>query len=152
MKKICFIASSGGHLEQINQLKGIMDIYNYFYVTEKTKATIQIKEKKYFIIDNPRKNIFVFIIRMIILIFQSLKIFLNEKPDIIISTGANITIPMCFIAKVFRKKVVFIESFAKIDKPSKTGKILYKIADLFIIQWKALEKYYPNAVYGGWIY
>ena len=29
---------------------------------------------------------------------------------------------------------------------------MYKIADLFIVQWKELLNIYPNAVYGGGIF
>ena len=35
---------------------------------------------------------------------------------------------------------------------SKTGSIVYKFADLFIVQWKEMLELYPNAVYGGWIF
>ena len=152
MKKICLIASGGGHLEQINQLKGIKEKYDYFIVTQRTKATQNIKEKNYLITENTRKNNFIFCIKTILIICQSLVIFLKEKPDVIICTGAGATIPMCFIGKIFNKKVIFIESFAKMETPSKTGKIIYLIADVFVIQWEQLKRYYPKAIYGGAIY
>jgi hypothetical protein len=50
------------------------------------------------------------------------------------------------------KKVIYIESFARIDGPSLTGKLLYKVADATIIQWPELKRFYPNAIYGGSIY
>ncbi|WP_191976308.1 hypothetical protein [Limosilactobacillus reuteri] len=51
-----------------------------------------------------------------------------------------------------KKKVIYIESFARITTPSLTGKILYHFADLFIVQWKELLKVYPKAKYFGGIF
>ena len=61
-------------------------------------------------------------------------------------------IPICIYAKLFGKKIIYIESMARINSPSATGKLVYKFADLFIIQWEELRKFYPKAVYGGVIY
>ena len=73
-------------------------------------------------------------------------------PDIIISTGALSTIPMCLLGKVFRKKIIFIESFAKVNSPTLTGKLIYKIADQFYVQWEEMLDIYPKAIYKGGIY
>jgi uncharacterized protein Veg len=48
--------------------------------------------------------------------------------------------------------MIYIESFARMKTLNKSGKFLYKYADLFIVQWEELLKCYPKAVYGGWIY
>ena len=80
------------------------------------------------------------------------KYLLEEKPDVILTTGAAVAIPMCIIGKIFGKKVIYIESYARINSPNKTGKLIYKFADLFIIQWEELRRFYPKAVYGGAIY
>ena len=79
-------------------------------------------------------------------------IFLKFKPDAVVTTGTHTAVPMCFIAKLFRKKVIYIETFANITSKTVAGSIVYKIADLFIVQWKELLKIAPNAVYGGWIF
>ena len=151
-KKICLISSSGGHLEQIKQLKEIRKKYDCFYVVSRTKATKAMKQNHYIVSDLVRKNKVVMVLRMIRMMFEQLGIFLKERPDVILTTGAAVAIPMCVIGKVFFKKVIYIESFARMNTPNKTGMLIYKFADLFIIQWKELNKYYPNAVYGGSIY
>lgn len=151
-KKICLISSSGGHLEQIRQLKDVIYNYDCFYVVTKTKATEAMKEKKYIVRDMIRSNKLIFIIQMIRMFFEQFLIFYKEKPDVIITTGAGVAIPMCVIGKIFNKKIIYIESFARINTPNKTGRFIYKFSDLFIVQWEELKIYYPNAVYGGWIY
>ena len=46
MKKICFIASTGGHFDQLMMLKPIMDKYDSFIITEKTSYQA-IKDNRY---------------------------------------------------------------------------------------------------------
>lgn len=150
MKKICLIASSGGHFEQISMLKNLDEQFEIFFVTERTKYSASQKNV-YYLKQVNRKDSF-FLLEMITILLQSLKIFLKEKPDIIISTGALSVIPMFFLGKIFKKKLIFIESFAKINSGTMTGKFLYKLVDYFIIQWPSLQKVYPKAVYLGSIY
>ena len=77
---------------------------------------------------------------------------LRINPEVIISTGAGLAFPFCLFGKIFNKKIIYIESFARVTQPSRTGKHLYKFADVFIIQHEELREFYPDAVYGGWIY
>lgn len=150
--KICFAASSGGHFEQLLMLKKLMEKYDSFIVTEKTLyAPLSDDIKPYYMKQVNRKE-FTFIFRMIANLFRSLHIFFREKPDVVITTGAMAMIPMCLIAKMFRKKLIFIESFAKVTSPTKTGKLMYKFADRFYVQWESMLEIYPDAIYLGGIY
>lgn len=150
--KICFAASSGGHLEQILMLAPMMKKYESFILTEKTKYNFDSEfTKLYFVNQINRREIF-FLFKLVSVIIMTLRIFLIEKPDVVISTGALATIPICLIAKVTKRKLIFIESFSKINSPTLTGKIMYKFSDLFLIQWEELKRFYPNAKFGGGIY
>lgn len=149
--KICFIASSGGHLEQLLMLNPLMKKYPSFIVTEKTKYKVINENTVYFLKQINRREI-KFVLNFIINTIISIKILLKEKPNIIISTGVLATIPMCIIAKIAKCKIIYIESFAKITEPTLTGKLLYKIADQFYVQWESMLKVYPKAIYKGGIY
>lgn len=152
MKKICFIASSGGHFEQIMMLKPLMKKYDVFIVTEQTRYSINNDNVNTYYLKQVNRNEKNFLFKMIVNSFKSFKIFLKEKPDVVISTGALSTIPMCLFIKLFRRKLIFIESFAKVNSPTLTGKLLYKFADQFYVQWKEMLNVYPNAIYKGGIY
>lgn len=147
-KKICLISSSGGHFEQLMMLKTLQNSYDIYIVTEKTRY---IDDEGYYVdqINRQEKKFFFSLIKNF---FQSLKIFLKEKPDIIISTGALCVVPTFIIGKIFGKKLIFIESFAKVNSPTLTGKFLYNVVDIFIVQWKEMQKVYPKSVYLGSIY
>lgn len=152
MKKICFIASSGGHFEQIMMLKPLIQKHDSFVVTEKTNYSVSNEDIPFYYLKQVNRHEIKFIYYIIINSIKTLKIFLKEKPDVVISTGALYTIPMCLLAKIFRKKLIFIESFAKIKYPTLTGKLIYKFADQFYVQWEEMKKVYPEAIYKGGIY
>lgn len=152
MKKICFTASSGGHFEQLMMLKPLMDKYDSFIVTEKTGYSVIKDDRKVYYLNQVNRQEKTFIFKMITNTFKSFKIFLKEKPDVVISTGALATIPMCIFAKILKKKIIFIESFAKVTSPTLTGKLVYKFADQFYVQWEQMKEHYPNAIYKGGIY
>ena len=129
-----------------------MEQYDSFVITEKTLYKTKINnEKTYYLKQVNRKEI-KFIPNMIVNIVRSIKIFNKEKPDVIISTGVLAMIPICLIAKLRGKKLIYIESFAKVTSGTLTGKLLYKFADQFYVQWEAMLKVYPKAIYLGGIY
>ena len=74
------------------------------------------------------------------------------NPDVVVTTGTHTAVPMCYIAKLFHKKVIFIETFANSRTKTKAGSMVYPIADVFIVQWESMLELYPKAVFGGWIY
>ena len=152
-KKICLISSSGGHFEQLLMLRKLSDDYDTFIVTEKTKYNKKDNKIDYYVSQVNRKEI-LFFFKMVVILFKSLFIFIKEKPDVIISTGVLAAIPMMFIGHIFKKKVIYIESFAKINSPTMTGNLIYKkhIADRFYVQWESMKEFYPNAIYKGGIY
>lgn len=151
--KICFAASTGGHFEQLMMLKPLIEKYDSFIITEKTSYSVNKKDerKTYYMNQVNRKEI-TFIFNMIINTFKSLWIFIKERPDYMITTGVLATIPMALIVKLFGKKLIYLESFAKITSPTMTGKLLYKYADRFYVQWEKMLEVYPKAVYKGGIY
>ncbi len=156
MKKVIFISSMGGHLTELMQLKSIFKCYDYKIVTEKHKSTIGLKAKykskiEYLLTGN-KDNMLKYIFTAPINIIKSFIIFIKFKPDVIVTTGAHTCVSMCFIAKMFKKKVIYIESFANISTKTLTGRLIYPIADLFIVQWKSMLKLYPKAKYEGWIF
>lgn len=151
-KKLCFAASAGGHFEQLSMLKPLMDKYDSCVVTERTDYKRIVEgHKMYYMHQVNRKEIFM-PFWMVVNSLRSLRILAVEKPDMIITTGVLAMIPLCLLGKILGKKLVYIESFAKVTSPTATGKLLYKLADRFYVQWESMKEFYPNAIYLGGIY
>ena len=156
MKKVLFISSTGGHLNELLQLKSIMNKYDSYVITEKTKSTISLKEeykdKISYLIYGTKHNMLTYPFKLLANCFKSLYFYFKIKPDVIVTTGAHSAGPMCCIGKIFGSKIIYIETFANIHSKTVTGRIVYKFADLFIVQWESMLKLYPKAIYGGWIF
>ena len=133
-KKICFAASSGGHYEQLMMLKPLMEEYESFIVTEHTEYKTENKDEKTYYMQQVNRRENTFVIKMFINLMRAFCVYLKEKPDVVICTGVLAMIPICVIAKVMGKKLIYIESFAKVTSPTETGKLMYRIADQFYVQ------------------
>ncbi|TDW13946.1 oligosaccharide biosynthesis protein Alg14 [Breznakia blatticola] len=156
MKKVMFISSTGGHLSELLQLQPIFDEYDYHIVTEKTKSNIKLMDRFpnriSFVKYGTKHNLFTYFFIFPFNCILCLILYIRLKPDVVVSTGAHTGIPMLYIAHFFKKKVVFIETFANIRTKSLSGKLAYKIADTFIVQWESMLELYPDAIYAGWIF
>lgn len=156
MKKVLFIASAGGHLNELLQLEPMFQNYDFYLITEKIKSNISLK-KKYgkrlsFLVFGSKEHIFTYPFKFLYNCFKSLYLFIKIRPKVVVTTGTHTAVPMCYLAKLFGKKVIFIETFANQKSKTLSGKLVYPIADLFIVQWESMLELYPKAVFGGWIY
>ena len=136
------------------QLKEIFNDYDYVLITEKSDVTINLKEKynvRYYIYCNKNNFIKYFFIN-VLNAFHSVYTFFKAWPQVIVTTGANTAIPLCYLGRIFGKKVIFIESFAKRNGKTLAGLLAYPVATTFIVQWESMLKYYPKAKYFGGIY
>lgn len=147
-KKICMISSSGGHYEELLMLKSLSDKYELFWVTEKVDYQ---SKADYYLAQTGSTDVWM-IFRMLWNSLKTIYFWIKERPQAVVTTGAIVAFPACFLAKLFGKKVVFIESFARVKDSARSGKLGYKIADLFIYQWEDLKEIYPDGVYGGSIF
>lgn len=148
--KVCLVGSSGGHLTHLYMLKPFWENKRRFWVTfDKEDAKSMLKGEKvypcYFPTNRNIKN-------LIKNTFVALRVLRKEKPDLVISSGAAVAVPFFYIAKLMGKKLIYIEVFDRIDKPTLTGKLVYPIVDEFIVQWDEMKKVYPKAINLGSIF
>ncbi len=156
MKKIMFISSMGGHLNELLMLDKLFNKYDYKIITEKNKSTKYLKnkykKKASYLIYCTKKTFILYPFVLILNSFISLFYFIMYRPDFVITTGTHTAGPMCCIAHIFKKKVIYIETFANVNTKTATGKLVYKFADLFVVQWPQMLEVYPNAKCFGSIF
>lgn len=150
MKTIFFIASTGGHLRQLLGLQQMFEKYNSHIFTERTNSTKVLKDtygkKMHYFVFGSKVHLFSYLFKFSYNCLLSFIYFLKFKPDFVITTGTHTAVPLCYIAHFFKKKVIYIETRSSFDKITQAGKIVSKIADLFVIQRKSLQSLIPNAV------
>lgn len=152
-KKICFVSSCGGHFMEMIQLLPVAQGYDFYIVTEKNVASADIlkKYRHYLLLQQERKGI-MFLFRFFFNIMMSFFYLLIERPTTIITTGAGASYPTCRLGKWMGCKIIYVESFAKLNSTSLTGKMVYPFADYFFVQWEEMKSVYPNAIYKGQVY
>lgn len=154
--KICLTANSGGHLNQLLQLKEIYQDHDSFFVTNKTPFSQELAEtervffaEQFVIKEVFKKRQFLKPLKNL---RQSLSIMLREKPDVVITTGAGVSMGMCFLARLASRKLIFIESVARTSSPSTFGKLISKISNKIFVQWEDLLGFYRSGTFSGMVF
>lgn len=148
--KVCLVGSSGGHLTHLYMLRPFWEEKDRFWVTfnkEDARSLLE-DERMYFCYFPTNRNIENLIKNTVI----AWKVLKKEKPDLIISSGAAVSVPFFYLGKIFGAKVIYIEVFDRIDKPTLSGKLVYPIVDKFIVEWEETKKVYPKAINLGSIF
>lgn len=141
--KLCFVASSGGHLTHLYMLKPFWEIRERFWVTfDKEDARSLLEGERVYPCYFPTNRNVRNLIRNT---FLAWKVLRKERPDLILSSGAAVAVPFFYLGKLFGAKTIYIEVFDRIDKPTLTGRLVYPVSDEFIVQWEEMKKVYPKA-------
>ncbi len=133
--KIALVCTHGGHLTELLRLLKAFDGHEIFFATHYSARDEEIKAiaPVYFC-----KNIGARIHRFGWAVIWALWILLKEKPDVIVSTGSEIALPFFFWGKLLGIRSIFIESWCRVEKLSRTGKLAYPLVDEFWVQWPQL--------------
>lgn len=148
--KVCLVSSSGGHLTHLYMLKPFWENRDHFWVTfDKEDARSLLEGEKMYPCYYPSNRSLK---AMLINAFRAFKILRKERPQLIVSCGAAVAVPFFYVGKLFGAKLIYIEVFDRIDSSSLTGRLVYPIADKFIVQWEEMKKIYPKAINLGSIF
>ncbi len=152
--KVMFISSMGGHLSELRMLD--FEKYDYSLVTEKSESDKDLVEKYpgkvHFLLYGTRRTPIRYFFILLFNFFKSLYLYIKLHPKVVVTTGTHTAVVMCYIARLFGSKVIWIETFANRNTKTLAGRLVYPIANTFVVQWEEMKKIYPKAVYWGWIY
>ena len=157
MKKIADVLGRGGHTAQTFALiDSIGDSFEYIYLIglldKLTPKKIKISGRVLRVLAPrllPQDSRVMSVIRTIATLFLSFLYLLALRPNVIISCGTGMTVPIFYSARTLGIPTVFIESMSRVETLSHTGRLLLGRVSLFMVQWKQLAEKIPNAKYGG---
>jgi len=81
--------------------------------------------------------------------FSIRKVVLEVQPDAIIGCGPSLSVLAMWAGKFSGARIIFIETAARISSTSLSAKLVYPIADLFLVQWPEMLRKFPHAEYRG---
>jgi len=138
--KVCIVSSCGGHLTEVRCLRPAYEGFEHFYVlNDKVLLPPDMEGKATFITHSERDW------RFFLNLWEAHRILRRERPQVILSTGAGPAVPIALIGRLlFDTRIIFVETIARIERPSLTGRIMYWLADDFFYQWPSLRAFFPN--------
>ncbi len=157
MAKILIVLGMGGHTSQILRLVDLIGPnFNYEYIVGHDDQTSVKKIKfpgKVYTMINPRlmkdKSLVKVFFNMFPATIRAWKILRKSKPHAIVSAGPSMTIPLFWVARILGIKTIFIESWVRVYHGSLTGKLVYPVSNLFLVQWPTMKKVYRKAIFSG---
>jgi len=147
MTKIALVASSGGHLYELFSLEEFYNHHPHFWVSFDTEdARYLLRDEEVYWAYHPTNRSILNFFRNF---FMAWKILRREKPTVLISTGAGVGVSFIYAARMRGIRTIYLESFTRITNLSLSGKLVYPIVNLFLVQWDHLTKAYPRAIFRG---
>lgn len=150
--RICLAASGGGHVRQLLDLEPVWAAYDSFFVTEGTAlgSSLAKKHRAHFVthvaMGQARLGKPWMMLRLAWRNFQETRrIISEEKPDIVISTGAGAVYFLVLLARLRGARVILIESFARFNQPSLFMRLAAPLAHHKVVQSQRLANYWPDA-------
>ena len=127
------VASSGGHLLQLLQIRGVLPDAHWTWVTFDTPDALSLlRDESVVYAHHPTNRNLVNLARNA---FLAIRVVWRTRPRVVVSTGAGVAVPFCYVARFLGAKVLFIESFARTTNLSLSGKLVRPIATRFFVQW-----------------
>ena len=156
--RILVILGEGGHTVEMLRLLELLGPrpeyeYHYFLVREETISEQRVRYPGTMYWGNrPRwKNDtrLTILAKQIRLTLQSLRVLWVSRPRVILHSGPGVAVPAALLGKIAGAKIVYVENGARVTGLSRSGRLMYRVADLFFVQWPELKQSWPKAIYAG---
>jgi UDP-N-acetylglucosamine:LPS N-acetylglucosamine transferase len=146
--KCLLVASSGGHLFQLFQLKEGFEPCDRHWVTFDTPdaRSLLADEDDVTWAHHPTNRNVKNLLRNLVL---AARMLVSIRPRTVITTGAGVAVPFCWLGRLLGARIVYIESFARVTEPSLTGRLVHPVAHDFFVQWPEVERHFRKARYRG---
>ncbi|GAB4136244.1 MAG: PssD/Cps14F family polysaccharide biosynthesis glycosyltransferase [Cyanobacteria bacterium J069] len=142
------VCTSGGHFATMKDIEPFWSQHERVWVTDfkqDTSLLIELEESVYWLsYQGPRDWM-----RFCLNFPKVLRVLMVERPDMVVSTGANVAVNFALLCKLLGIRFMYIESISRSDELSLSGKIIYPLADEFYVQWQNLTSKYPKAIFRG---
>jgi beta-1,4-N-acetylglucosaminyltransferase len=144
---VLLVCSSGGHLLQLAALREAWSERTRAWVTfDKSDAHSLLRGERVHYAYGPTNRSIPNLLRNLLL---ARKLVATLRPRVVVTTGAGVAVPFAWIARLRGAKVVYVESFTRIDGPSLSCRLIAPVADRIYAQWPELTATYPRARYRG---
>lgn len=142
--RILLVASSGGHLAQLMELREWWGGHERAWCTFDTpdaRGHLEHEETVHWAY-SPTTRHLGNLARNTLL---ARRVVAEFEPTIIISTGAGVALPFFALGKAAGARTVYLEVFDRIDSATLTGRLCQPLTDFMCVQWEEQLSLYKNA-------
>lgn len=144
---VLLVCSSGGHLLQLSSLGGAWAGRRRLWVTfDKSDAHSLLAGERAVFAHGPTNRNVPNLLRNLALAWRVVR---RRRPRAIVTTGAGVAVPFCWIGRLWGARIIYIESFTRIDSPSLSCRLIRPVAERVYVQWPELTGALPEARYVG---
>jgi beta-1,4-N-acetylglucosaminyltransferase len=139
-RRTCLAYSSGGHRAELERALAGIAFTDCFHVTF-ASGRAGPRGVRVHHLCHPRRSV----ARTLANAAQALLLLLRERPRVVVTTGADVAVPVLVLGKLLGARTVFVETGGTVA-PSLAGRLCYPFSDLFIVQWPDKLRAFPKAV------
>jgi beta-1,4-N-acetylglucosaminyltransferase len=149
---VLLVCSTGGHLLQLLALREVWEATPHAWVTfDKTDARTLLRDEQVVYAFGPTNRSFGLLairntVRNLVLAWRVTR---RLRPRVVLTTGAGVAVPFAWVGRLRRARVVYVESFTRIDEPSLSCRLIAPVADRIYGQWPELTGAVRKARYAG---
>ncbi len=141
------MCSTGGHLVQLASLRPAWEGFSRLWVTfDKRDSRAILAGERVVHAYGPTNRSVVNLFRNAGLAWRVVR---RARPSVMVSTGAGVAVPFAWIGRLMGVRVVYVESFTRIDGPSLSGRMIAPVADRVYGQWPDMAGAIRGARYVG---
>jgi len=134
--KILAISSPGGHWVQLCRLIPAFKVCDVVYACSYNKASELSDNDNYYVIGDVSRDS---IQRIFSVALGVVKILKEEKPTVIITTGALPGLISILLGRLYGVNTIWLDSIANSEKVSMSGKVASYFAHSCFTQWEYLS-------------
>ena len=131
MKKILAISSPGGHWHQMQRVASSFSGHDVVYVSTLKGYAKEVVDCKYYQVRDASSWSKL---SLIALFLQLIKIIINERPDVVISTGAAPGLFAIIISRFIGSRTIWLDSIANYEQLSFSGRLAKYFTHLHLTQ------------------
>ncbi|MEQ1501836.1 MAG: UDP-N-acetylglucosamine--LPS N-acetylglucosamine transferase [Myxococcota bacterium] len=144
---LLLVASAGGHLQQLVWLAPWWRRHDRSWITFDTPdARAMLAGERIAFAASPTNRSVRNLARNLLL---ARRILADEAPDLVVTTGAGVAVPVFVAARARGIPRVFVEVYDRVDGPSLTGRLCAPLADRVVVQRREQLAFYRGAALLG---
>jgi glycosyltransferase involved in cell wall biosynthesis len=144
---VLLVCSSGGHLLQMLALSPAWEGFSRVWVTnDKSDARSLLDSEPALFLRGPYSRNLPSLIRNFGVAWRVVG---RVRPQVVISTGADLAVPFAWVARMRGARVTYVESFTRINTASLSCRLIAPACDRIYVQWPELLESVSRARYAG---